>query len=771
MAMNESETCMHLIDPALANAGWVVPVARVRREHNITAGRIQGGGKRGNPLKADYVLEYKGQKLAVIEAKKEELGYTEGVAQAKEYAAKLEVRFTYSTNGHQIYEIDMHTGVERDVDSYPSPDELWAATFSEVNQWRDSFSTVPFEDKGGQWQPRYYQEIAINKVVEAIASGDKRILLTLATGTGKTAIAFQIAWKLFETRWNLSHPGERRPRILFLADRNVLADQAYGAFSAFGDDARVRIKPGEIAKKGGVPKNGSVFFTIFQTFMSEANGEPNFGEYPPDFFDFIVVDECHRGGASDESNWRGILDYFEPAVQLGLTATPKRKDNVDTYEYFGDPVYKYSLKDGINDGFLTPFRVQKFNSNIDEYIFTPDDMVLAGQVEAGKVYTEAQFNRVIHIREREVNRVREFLSIIGEHEKTIVFCANQWHAAIIRDIINQEKQGADPLYCVRVTSDDGELGDQYLRTFQDNDKTIPTILTTSQKLSTGVDALNVRNIVLLRPIKSMIEFKQIIGRGTRLFEGKDYFTVHDFVGAYHHFGDPEWDGEPIPAESGPTGDPGLPAPVPTEPPTEPSEQTPKPDRIVIKLRDNKARSIRHDRQTLFIGPEGKPVTAQEFIAWLFDTLALPEFFSSEEQLREIWSVPLTRKTLLARLGEVGFDESTLREIQKLIEAENSDLFDVLEYVAFANEPISRVERVLASRPELQAALSANQIEFIDFVLQRYVDTGVEELDADKLPDLIKLKYNAIQDGLDALGGADAAREAFIDFQKYLYKVG
>jgi type I restriction enzyme R subunit len=771
MAMNESETCMHLIDPALASAGWVAPVARVRREHKITAGRIQGGGRRGNPLKADYVLEYKGQKLAVIEAKKEDLGYTEGVAQAKEYAAKLEVRFTYSTNGHQIYEIDMFTGIERDVDSYPSPDDLWAATFSEANQWRDAFSTVPFEDKGGQWQPRFYQEIAINKVVEAIAKGDKRILLTLATGTGKTAIAFQIAWKLFETRWNLSNPGERRPRILFLADRNVLADQAFGAFSAFGDEARTRITPEAIAKKGGVPKNASVFFTIFQTFMTEANGEPNFGEYPQDFFDFIVVDECHRGGAADESNWRGILEYFEPAVQLGLTATPKRKDNIDTYEYFGEPVYKYSLKEGINDGFLTPFRVQKFNSNIDEYIFTPDDLVLAGQVEAGKVYTEAQFNRVIHIREREVNRVREFLSIIGEHEKTIVFCANQWHAAIIRDIINQEKQGADPLYCVRVTADDGKIGDQYLRTFQDNDKTIPTILTTSQKLSTGVDALNVRNIVLLRPINSMIEFKQIIGRGTRLFEGKDYFTVHDFVGAYHHFGDPEWDGEPITPESGPIDGPELPAPIPPLPPGTPEEPTPIPDRIVIKLRDNKARSIRHDRQTLFIGPEGKPVTAQEFIAWLFDTLALPEFFNSEEQLREIWSDPLTRKVLLARLTEAGFDESTLKEIQKLIEAEQSDLFDVLEYVAFANEPISRVERVLASRPELQAALSTEQLEFIDFVLQRYVDTGVEELDADKLPDLIKLKYNAIQDGLEALGGAEAAREAFIDFQKYLYKVG
>ena len=388
--------------------------------------------------------------------------------------------------------------------------------------------------------------------MEAIAAEKSRILLTLATGTGKTFIAFQIAWKLFHSRWNLSREPSRRPRILFLADRNILADQAYNAFSAFPEDALVRIEPDEIRKKGKVPKNGSLFFTIFQTFMSgppkDGKPSPYFGEYPPDFFDFIVIDECHRGGANDESNWRGILEYFAPAVQLGLTATPKRKDNVDTYAYFGEPVFIYSLKEGINDGFLTPFKVKQISTTLDEYVYTPDDKLIEGEIETGKRYTEPDFNKIIEIKEREAHRVKIFMDQINQNEKTLVFCATQDHALAVRDLINQMKTSKDPNYCQRVTANDGALGDQHLRDFQDNEKSIPTILTTSQKLSTGVDARNIRNIVLMRPINSMIEFKQIIGRGTRLYDGKDYFTIYDFVKAHHHFSDPEWDGEPLEPE-------------------------------------------------------------------------------------------------------------------------------------------------------------------------------------------------------------------------------
>jgi type I restriction enzyme, R subunit len=417
------------------------------------------------------------------------------------------------------------TGAEGRVVAFPSPEVLWNQTFAKQNAWRDRFAEIPFEDKGGTWGLRYYQDNAVKNTLEAIADGKKRILLTLATGTGKTFIAFQLSWKLFQSRWNLSGEPTRRPRILFLADRNILADQAYNAFSAFPEDALVRISPDEIRKKSRVPKNGSIFFTIFQTFMSGTdelgNPAPNFGDYPKDFFDFIVIDECHRGGANDEGNWRGILEYFSPAVQLGLTATPKRKGNVDTYAYFGEPVYVYSLKQGINDGFLTPFKVKQFATTLDDYIYTSDDQLVEGEVEEGRRYKEPEFNRTIEIVEREKYRVKLFMSEIDQREKTLVFCATQGHALLVRDLINQMKTSKDPHYCERVTAKDGAIGDQHLREFQDNEKTIPTILTTSQKLSTGVDARNVRNIVLMRPINSMIEFKQIIGRGTRLFDGKD----------------------------------------------------------------------------------------------------------------------------------------------------------------------------------------------------------------------------------------------------------
>ena len=628
--MNEAETRAELIDPALKAAGWgVVDASRVRREV-ITLGRLQGAGKRAAQDIADYVLTYRNHKLAVIEAKRRDLPDTEGVGQAKKYAAKLQARFAYSTNGAGIYQIDMETGAEQYVSQYPSPEALWNIVFAQENAWRDRFAAVPFEDKGGTWQARYYQHNAIENTLEAIANGRKRILLTLATGTGKTFIAFQLTWKLFQSRWNLSGEPTRRPRILFLADRNILADQAYNAFSAFPDDALVRIAPDEIRKKGRVPKNGSVFFTIFQTFMSgrdaEGNPAPSFGDYPPDFFDFIVIDECHRGGANDEGNWRAILEYFAPAVQLGLTATPKRRGNVDTYAYFGEPVYIYSLKEGINDGYLTPFKVKQIATTLDHYVYTADDQLIEGEVEEGRRYTEDDFNRVIEIKEREKYRVKLFMDAIDQKQKTLVFCATQEHALAVRDLINQMKTSKDPNYCVRVTANDGALGDQHLRTFQDNEKTIPTILTTSQKLSTGVDARNVRNIVLMRPVNSMIEFKQIIGRGTRLFDGKDYFTIYDFVKAYEHFNDPEWDGEPVePVPPRPRGGGEDPVPPPGGDddgggPEGGEEDPPVRQRIKIKLADGKERTIQHMMATTFWSVDGRPMSAAQFIERLFGEL-------------------------------------------------------------------------------------------------------------------------------------------------------
>jgi len=511
---------------------------------------------------------------------------------------------------------------------------------------------------------------------------------------------------------------------------------------------------------------------IFQTFMSgppkDGQPSPYFGEYPPDFFDFIVIDECHRGGANDESNWRGILDYFTPAVQLGLTATPKRKDNVDTYAYFGDPVYIYSLKDGINDGYLTPFKVKQISTTLDEYIYTPDDLLIEGEIETGKRYTEPDFNKIIEIKEREAHRVKLFMEQIHQSEKTLVFCATQDHALAVRDLVNQVKTSHDPNYCQRVTANDGALGEQHLRDFQDNEKSVPTILTTSQKLSTGVDARNIRNIVLMRPINSMIEFKQIIGRDTRLYDGKDYFTIYDFVHAYHHFNDPEWDGEPVAPEPAP--EPG-PRPIPPPAPPGPSpEPGPLRQRIKVKLADGKARTIQHMMATSFWHPDGTPMSAHQFLEMLFGKL--PEFFKDEDELRAIWSDPDTRASLLHGLAEKGFGRDQLAELQKIIDAENSDLFDVLAHVAYALQPLTREERATRAKVAIGARFNTKQQVFLGFVLSQYVKVGVEELDREKLSPLLKLKYNnAIADAVADLGRPEEIGIIFASFQKYLYQQG
>jgi len=826
--MNEADTRAQLIDPALLEAGWgVVEGSKILREYHINPGKIQTGGIRSKPLIADYLLQYKGCKLAIIEAKSDELPVGEGVMQAKNYAQKLQIQTALATNGIEIYKVDMASGSEGPVQTFPTPEDLWNNTFAVQNHWRDAFNHVPFEDVSGTKPLRYYQEIAINRTMEAIALGKDRILLTLATGTGKTFIAFQIAWKLFHTRWNLQNRSKvdtgktntdvfsgnngknqadetlskaaesihqpysaginRRPRILFLADRNILADQAYNAFSAFPEDALVRISPDEIRKKGRVPTNGSIFFTIFQTFMTGKENAPYFGDYPADYFDFIIIDECHRGGANDESNWRDIMDYFAPAVQLGLTATPRRENNADTYIYFGEPVYTYSLKEGINDGYLTPFRVKRITTTLDDYVYTSDDKIIEGEVESGRRYVETDFNRIIEIMERERNRVRIYLNDCNQHDKAIIFCATQDHAAAVRDLVNQTKECNHTHYCVRVTANDGALGEQYLRDFQDNEKTIPTILTTSQKLSTGVDARNIRNIVLMRPINSMIEFKQIIGRGTRLYDGKDFFTIYDFVDAYQNFFDDEWDGPPSEPEPCPRCNkypceciqsPPGPCPVCGQSPCICEKPAPEPcpkcgkhpcvciKKVKIKLADGKEREIQHTTATSFWNADGTPISAEEFLRALFGSL--PSFFTSEEELRKLWSVPMTRKALLDKLKEAGFDKEKLQVLQQLINAEKSDLFDVLEYTAFATAPITRIERVAAAQENIFALLNNHQKDFIDFVLLKYIQTGVEELDQEKLPILMEQKYQTVTDAAEVLGGVTSAKELFIDFQKYLY---
>ncbi len=767
----EADTRANRIDPVLREAGWgVVEGSQINREL-IAPGRILAGGERANAMSADYVLSYKGRKLGVIEAKRAGLGHTDGVGQAKEYARRLEARFAYSTNGLGWYGIDMNTGAEGDhALPFPGPQELWDRCFRQGNDWRERFGAVPFETGGGKWQPRYYQHNAITAVLEAIAQEKKRILLTLATGTGKTSIAFQIAWKLFQSSWNPSREPNRRPRILFLADRNILADQAYNSFNAFPPDALMRIDPEEVRKRGGVPTNANIFFTIFQTFMTDGKGEKDeftFEDYAPDFFDLIIIDECHRGGAKDESTWRAILEYFAPAVQIGLTATPKRDANTDTYAYFGDPVYTYALKEGIGDGFLTPFKVRQMASTMDSYKLADGDEVISGEIDEDKEYTESDFNTKLIIDEREKSRVQEFMDQIDQRQKTLVFCATQDHAARVRDFINQIKDNPDPHYCERVTADDGKLGEQHLREFQDNEKTLPTILTTSQKLSTGVDARNIRNIILLRPVKSMIEFKQIIGRGTRTFDGKDFFTVYDFVKAYEHFSDPEWDGEPLPPEE--PGKPKLPKPDHPQPPTDPEDpDDPREptEKIIVKLADGRERKIRYVAATTYMF-NGQPITAQEFMEHLFGDLGT--LVTDEDDLRAIWSDPERRTGFIQRLTEMGYDRERMEDMRRLIDAPNSDIFDVLAYIRFTLAPLARAERVQTAKAAGMDGYEEEMREFLGYVLQSYEVQGIRELEPTKIGDFLRIRYGGTNDAKRKLGSVVEIRKAFFDIQKHLFQ--
>ena len=523
-----------------------------------------------------------------------------------------------------------------------------------------------------------------------------------------------------------------------------------------------KIKPGT----DKAPTNGSIFFGIFQALMT---GDPKlYEQYPEDFFDLVIVDECHRGGAAEGSNWQGILDYFD-AVKLGLTATPRRDENADSYEYFGDPVYEYSLKQGVEDGFLSPFKTHIFTTSYDTYSYSDDDEVLMGEPEQGKTYTSSEFNRKIEIRAREKKRVQLFLKHMNPDDKTIIFCATVRHAQLIADIINEEAEDRPANYCVRVTSDDGVVGDNHLRTFQDNDKKLPTILTTSRKLSTGVDALNVRNIVLFRPVNSMIEFKQIIGRGTRTYEGKFFFTIYDFEGASDHYSDPEWDGPPLERE-GRSGGTSTPAPTPEIDGGDGGEGGEEETKLIkIKLSDGHERNITYTDKVLY-NAHDKPVTLEEFIETLFDE-SIPDLFENEAKLQQIWSLPQTRAELLSKLQEVGYGQGQLQSVQALVGAKECDIYDVLRYISFRKNMLKRSDRMLNTRDEYYPTIDKPHQEFIDFVGHQYINRGVWELSQENLPKLIDLRYGTIADGINNLGDIALIKNVYNGFQESLYRAG
>lgn len=774
---SEADTRANYIDPALKDAGW--SAITIRRDYYFTDGRKLVAGARKTRCFADYLLHKNNRHLAILEAKKKSEDPTKGLQQAIGYAEKLQVRFVYSSNGLQIYAFDMETGKGKFIENYPSPDELEKQYTSCSNQISEQLRSIPFLLEGAM-RPRYYQELAVNAVTDAIGENKKRILITLATGTGKTFIAFQIVHKLFKTRWNLNQIGERRPRILFLADRNILADQAINTFNPYEKDL-IKINGAEVrARNGVVPTNAYIFFAIYQAIAERENIEGYYKSYDPNFFDLVLIDECHRGSATNEGSWRDILNHFSSAVHVGLTATPKRDTNVDTYEYFGNPVFTYSLKDGIDDGFLTPYRVKRIKSNIDELTLTEDDEILEGESKQNTYYTK-DFDRKIIAPERTEHIAKTILANINAMDKTIIFCENQAHALTMRDMINKHKSVKDPKYCVRITSDEGKAGRNLLEKFRDNDKDIPTIVTSSQMLTTGVDVHNVRNVVLDRTIESVVEFKQIVGRGTRLYDGKDYFTIIDFRGSTNKFYDEEWDGPVTPDDEGdvenpqpPTSPEFPPSPEPDGFPNPPSgdEGDPLPPKPRLKVKLSDGREIKViDIEVRALDENGKLLTTQEFIDIFIKKL--PNLFTSIEELRNIWSDPDKRENLLSELAKAGFNQEQLDTLRKIFEAEECDLFDVLAFLAFEESMVTRKTRANAVRKNEAFFAQYEQMrakKFLYFVLDRYENSGTVELARDRLPTLIKLSELGTQsDASQAFGGnATHVLQAFKTVQQQLY---
>lgn len=796
MAYSESDTRSKLIDPKLKDSNW--GENHIVREYYFTDGRKLIGNKRGKRYFVDYLLSYKNTNLAIIEAKAEDKDPLDGLQQSINYAQKLKIDFVYTTNGHKIYEHSLKDENGNYIESFPTPTELFERKFGKVDTQKEKVITYPFHIEGGM-KPRFYQQIAVQKTIEAITNDKDRVLLTLATGTGKTYIAFQIVYRLFQSKWN-KDKSNRRPKILFLADRNVLADQAFNTFNPLENDI-IRITGKDVKKRGGkVPTNSNIFFAIYQsiadrgkvveTTQEDANDDVSgyYRQYPPNFFDAVIIDECHRGSANNESNWRDILNHFGSAVHIGMTATPKRDDNGDTYDYFGEPIYEYSLKDGINDGFLTPYKVKRIQTNIDEYKFDPND-IITGELEKQIVELNA-FEKQVIIPKRTELLAKTILKNINKMDKTIIFCVNQQHASDMKIAINKYKTIKDSNYCVRVTSDEKDIGRDFLEMFQNNDRDIPTILTSSKMLTTGVDAKNVRNVVLTAPIKSMTEFKQIIGRGTRVFEGKDFFTIIDFVGATNLFYDKAWDDDPLSVDIKTTvldqtkedekkenkttqddtyktdNDSASTVNERDEESYRTKEDRPKIDKVTIDIKGKKLKVI--NIETTYVGEDGRPLKTDEYLKFLIGILG--EFYDDENKLRELWSNPTNRKEMLNKLSQMGVDESQLNDLKQIFEAPNCDIYDVLAHLSFNLDIKSREDRALGveNSDYLEKYHTDKAKQFIEFILDRYKKDGVKELDEKNLSVLVKLSGNDTRDLRDAFDGYNI-RDEYFELQKEIYR--
>lgn len=759
--MTEADTCREFVTPKIVQAGWSDAPFTIGEQRTFTNGRIFVAGgrvRRGKQRRADYILFYRRDfPLAVVEAKEAGLPAENGVQQARDYAEGLGLKFAYATNGHRIIEIDYLAGTEREVERFASPEELFARLSAGIHLPLAAAPHLlePFNLASGK-VPRYYQQIAIHQVVEAILLGQKRILATLATGTGKTCVAFQICWTLWNSRWNRT--GEyRRPKVLFLADRNLLVDDPMAKmFAPFGD-ARHKIAASDVSQ------GRDMYFGIYQALTNA--GADVFRQYRPDFFDLIIIDECHRGSSRDESAWRAVLDYFEPAVQFGMTATPLREESRDTYEYFGNPIYTYTLRQGIEDGFLAPYRVHRVITTVDAAGWRPskDELDRFGREVPDDEYETKDFERVVALRSRTKAMARhltDFLKGTDRFAKTLIFCVDQEHAAEMRQELvnlNSDLVQQYPDYVCRVTADEGTIGMTHLANFQDVDKPTPVILTTSQLLTTGVDAEMVKNVVLARVVGSRSEFKQIVGRGTRLKVdyGKEYFNIIDFTGtATRHFADPDFDGEPARIEEVTVDEAGEQIAITEIEPAEQQEAATQEYELTeeqigpgtgIVVNDSAAEPRKYyidGGEVEVIGhlvydldTDGKKLQVVKYTE--YSGRAVRTLYPTREALQSAWADPDTRSEVLRELTERGI---SFEELASSSEQPDADPFDLLCHLAWNTPLLTRRQRAEQARRQakgLFAEYSDTAREILTLLLDRYIERGI--LQFNTLSELIKVQ--------------------------------
>jgi type I restriction enzyme R subunit len=783
---NEADTCRKHVVPKLQAAGWDNEPHSIAEQRTITDGRVIPVGKgfmRKPPKRVDYLLRYtRDFTLAVVEAKANYRTAADAVQQARTYAEMLGLKFAYATNGNDIIEIDYVTGKETQVSDYARPEELWRRYQSASGITEPGHADqllAPYNTAEGK-PARYYQEIAINRTVEAILSGRRRVLLTMATGTGKTFVAFQICWKLWSTRWN-SKGEYRKPRILYLADRNILIDDPKDkTFTPFGD-ARYKIDSGQVVK------SREMYFAIYQALAEDERRPGLFRDYPQDFFDLVIVDECHRGSARHDSSWRVILEHFKPAYQLGMTATPLRDDTRDTYLYFGNPIYQYSLRQGIDDGFLAPYRVHRVVTQWDAAGWRPSqhDRDRYGRAIPDDEYQTNDFERVIALRARTqaiARHLTNFLKKTDRFAKTIVFCVDQEHASEMRTALvnlNSDLATQHPDYIARVTADEGVIGRGHLDRFKDVETTTPAILTTSQLLTTGIDAPTCKNVVLARVVGSMSEFKQIIGRGTRLRDdyGKLWFNILDYTGsATRMFADPAFDGEPAQVTEEEVTDegettsttesaPGAPGQLPDGPDDSTIVDPPPGDPRKFYFDGGQVEIVAHLVHEL--DPTGKQLRVVKYTDYAAESVRSMVLSSAE--LRSRWANADKRREIIDCLHQRGIDITELAEQTGQLD---SDPFDLLCHLAF-NAPLrtrrERAQRLKQERKDFFDRYGPEARQVLDELLEKYAEHGDAQF---VLPDVLKVPpisaHGQPAEIIKVFGGADQLKQAVNDLQGFLY---